>query len=247
MRRRVRVLPRFPIRLLCERTPRDFAKPSMRLAVGFIGSILSCQTPAWTNRREDIPQRSRSHSFLAQPGWAASQDDRTNRALTRGPENRPRGCRHKIMNKQQVWRPINFSPISKSCSKDPFVRQKTATPYRLNSFQNAQIRASQDSSGWRSARALNGKRTGGIAAARHDRTHGRMQFRSRFPAKVANMILHQNFDGTRSASADHRRCLPAGCALETVAPVRPVLPNSSLDVLAFVGSCLANLSAGFRR
>jgi hypothetical protein len=50
-------------------------------------------------------------------------------------------CRHKIMSKQQVWRPINFNPKLESCSKDPLVRQKTATPYGLKCFPNAQTRA----------------------------------------------------------------------------------------------------------
>jgi hypothetical protein len=52
----------------------------------------------------------------------------------------------RIISKQQVWHPINFNPKSDSWSKHPFVRQKTATPYCLKCFPNAQIRASQDSS-----------------------------------------------------------------------------------------------------
>ncbi|MGH6829965.1 MAG: hypothetical protein ACREDG_02300, partial [Methylocella sp.] len=68
----------------------------------------------------------------------------------------------------------NFNPKSDSRSKHPFVCQKTATPYCLKCFPNAQIRASQDSSQisweWRSAQAPNGNRnhTGGSAAARNN-------------------------------------------------------------------------------
>jgi hypothetical protein len=41
LRRRAALLARFPIRCLFARTPRDFAKPSTRLAVETIGSTLS--------------------------------------------------------------------------------------------------------------------------------------------------------------------------------------------------------------
>jgi hypothetical protein len=67
-------------------------------------------------------------------------------------------------------------------------------------------------------------------------------------SKMANMILYENYrDGTGRASAKHRTCLPAACALETAAPVRAASPDAGLDFLAFPGSRLAKPSAGFTR
>ena len=67
-------------------------------------------------------------------------------------------------------------------------------------------------------------------------------------SKMANMILHENdCYGTSRESAKHRTCLPAGCALETAAPVHPALPDAGLDFVAFPGSRLAEPSAGFTR
>jgi hypothetical protein len=65
---------------------------------------------------------------------------------------------------------------------------------------------------------------------------------------MANMILYENYgDGTSRASAKHRTCLPAACPLETAAPVRAALPDAGRDFLAFPGSRLGKLSAGFTR
>jgi len=65
---------------------------------------------------------------------------------------------------------------------------------------------------------------------------------------MANMILYENYgDGTSRASAKHRTCPPAACALETAAPVHPALPDAGLDFVAFPGSRLAEPSAGFTR
>jgi hypothetical protein len=67
-------------------------------------------------------------------------------------------------------------------------------------------------------------------------------------SKMANMILHENdCDGTSRESAKHRTCPPAGCALETAAPVRAALTDTGLNFLAFPGSRRAEPSAGFTR
>jgi hypothetical protein len=65
---------------------------------------------------------------------------------------------------------------------------------------------------------------------------------------MANIILHENYcDGTSRAFAKHRNCLPAGCALETAAPVRRALTDAGLDFLAFPGSRLGKPNAGSTR
>lgn len=143
------------------------------------------------------------------------------------------GCCHKIMRKQQVWRPINLSPKSESCSKDPFVRQKTATPYGLNCFPNGQIRAGPEPRGTREKRA----------DARHAR---RNPVSAQVSSKMADMILHENScDRNRRVAAKRRACLRAGSAVETAAPIRAALTDARLGFLAFRGSRLAKPSTGF--
>ncbi len=152
------------------------------------------------------------------------------------------GCRHKIMSKLRAWRPIKSYPTTETCLKDPFVRQKTATPYCLKCLPNGQVRATAAPTRTREQRtgAQRQRQARGRNCRRASCWHARKSSEP-VSSKMANMILHENYcDGIGRASAKHLACLPAGCALKT--PVHAALTDAAVVFLAFPGFRLAKPS-----